>query len=77
MAEVGDFYRKALQRRLLLPLWHIQCDLSRVYSRGRVQLYDRMSPTTRSVSDDRMAAEGAMLIAILSHAADRSGLRAD
>jgi len=32
---------------------------------------------THSVSDDRMAAEGAMLIAILSYAADRSGLRAD
>ena len=32
---------------------------------------------TRSVSEDRMAAAGAMLTAILSHAADRSGLRAD
>ena len=32
---------------------------------------------THSVSDDRMAAAGAMLTAILSHAADRSGLRAD
>jgi len=32
---------------------------------------------THSVSDDRMAAAGAMLTAILSHGADRSGLRAD
>ncbi len=32
---------------------------------------------THAVSRDRMAAERAMLIAILSHAADRSGLRAD
>ena len=32
---------------------------------------------THSVSDDRMAATGAMLVAILSHAADESGLRAD
>jgi integrase len=32
---------------------------------------------THSVSDDRMAAAGAMLTAILSHAADKSGLRAD
>jgi len=32
---------------------------------------------THSVSDDRMAAAGAMLTAIFSHAADRSGLRAD
>lgn len=32
---------------------------------------------THSVSDDRMAAAGAMLAAIFSHAADRSGLKAD
>jgi integrase len=32
---------------------------------------------THSVSDDRMAAAGAMLTAILSHAADKNGLRAD
>jgi integrase len=32
---------------------------------------------THSISDDRMAATGAMLVAILGHAADRSGLRAD
>ena len=32
---------------------------------------------THSVSDDRMAAAGAMLFAILIHAADESGLRAD
>ena len=32
---------------------------------------------THSVSEDRMAAAGAMLTAILSHAADRSGLKAD
>ena len=32
---------------------------------------------THTVSEDRMAAEGAMLIAILSHVADESGLRAD
>jgi len=32
---------------------------------------------THSVSDDRMAAAGAMLGAIFSHAADRSGLKAD
>lgn len=32
---------------------------------------------THSVSDDRMAAAGAMLFAILIHAADGSGLRAD
>ncbi len=32
---------------------------------------------THSVSDDRMAAEGAMLIAILCHAADGSGPKAD
>jgi hypothetical protein len=30
---------------------------------------------THSVSDDRMAAAGAMLVAIFSHAGDRSGLR--
>jgi len=29
------------------------------------------------VSEDRMAAAGAMLTAIFSHAADRSGLKAD
>ena len=32
---------------------------------------------THSVSEDRMAAAGAMLTAIFSHAADRSGLKAD
>lgn len=32
---------------------------------------------THSVSDDRMAAAGRMLFAILIHAADGSGLRAD
>jgi integrase len=32
---------------------------------------------THSVSEDRMAATGAMLTAIFSHAADRSGLKAD
>ena len=32
---------------------------------------------THSVSEDRMAAAGAMLVAIFSHAADRSGLKAD
>jgi integrase len=32
---------------------------------------------THSISDDRMAATGAMLSAILGHAADRSGPRAD
>jgi integrase len=32
---------------------------------------------THSVSDDRMAAAGAMLVAIFSHAADKSGLNAD
>ena len=32
---------------------------------------------THSVSDDRMAAAGAMLFAILIHSADESGLRAD
>ena len=32
---------------------------------------------THSVSDDRMAAAGAMLVAIFSHAATESGLRAD
>ncbi len=32
---------------------------------------------THSVNDDRMAAAGAMLAAILSHAADESGLKAD
>ena len=32
---------------------------------------------THSVSDDRMAAAGTMLTAIFSHAADRSGLKAD
>jgi len=32
---------------------------------------------THSVSDDRMVAAGAMLGAIFSHAADRSGLKAD
>jgi integrase len=32
---------------------------------------------THSVSDDGMAAAGAMLVAILSHAADERGLRAD
>jgi integrase len=32
---------------------------------------------THSVSDDRMAAAGAMLFAILIRAADESGLRAD
>ncbi len=32
---------------------------------------------THSISEDRMAAAGAMLGAILSHAADKSGLRAD
>ena len=32
---------------------------------------------THSVSDDRMAATGAMLGAIFSHAAARSGLKAD
>jgi hypothetical protein len=30
-----------------------------------------------AVSEDRMAAAGAMLTAIFSHAADRSGLKAD
>ncbi len=32
---------------------------------------------THSVSEDHMAAAGAMLNAIFSHAADRSGLKAD
>jgi integrase len=32
---------------------------------------------SHAVSEDRMAAAGAMLIAILSHAANKSGLRAD
>jgi integrase len=32
---------------------------------------------THSVSEDRMAAAGAMLAAIFSHAADRNGLKAD
>jgi hypothetical protein len=32
---------------------------------------------THSVSEDRMAAAGAMLTAIFRHAADRSGLKAD
>ncbi len=32
---------------------------------------------SHAVSQDRMAATGAMLCAILSHAADKSGLRAD
>jgi len=32
---------------------------------------------THSVSEDLMAAAGAMLVAIFSHAADRSGLKAD
>jgi hypothetical protein len=32
---------------------------------------------THSISEDRMAAAGAMLTAIFSHAGDRSGLRAD
>jgi len=32
---------------------------------------------SHSVSDDRMAAAGAMLVAIFSHAAGRSGLNAD
>jgi hypothetical protein len=32
---------------------------------------------THSVSEDRMTAAGAMLTAIFSRAADRSGLRAD
>ncbi len=32
---------------------------------------------THSVSEDRMVAAGAMLTAIFSHAADRSGLKAD
>ena len=32
---------------------------------------------THSVSEDRMAAAGAMLTPIFSHAADRSGLKAD
>jgi integrase len=32
---------------------------------------------THSVSEDRMAAAGAMLTAIFGHAADGSGLRAD
>ena len=32
---------------------------------------------THSVSEDRMAAAGAMLTAIFSHATDRSGLKAD
>jgi len=32
---------------------------------------------SRRVSEDRMAAAGAMLTAIFSHAADRSGLKAD
>jgi integrase len=32
---------------------------------------------THSVSEDRMAAAGAMLVAIFSHGADRSGLKAD
>ena len=32
---------------------------------------------THSVSEDRMAAAGAMLAAIFRHAADRSGLKAD
>ncbi len=31
---------------------------------------------THSVSEDRMVAAGAMLTAIFSHAADRSGLKA-
>jgi hypothetical protein len=32
---------------------------------------------SHAVSEDRMAAEGEMLIAILSHATDQSGLGAD
>jgi hypothetical protein len=32
---------------------------------------------THSVSEDRMVAAGAILTAIFSHAADRSGLKAD
>ena len=32
---------------------------------------------THSVSEDRMAAAGAMLTRVFSHVADRSGLRAD
>ena len=32
---------------------------------------------THAVSQDRMAAAGEMLLAILSHAGDQSGLRAD
>jgi hypothetical protein len=32
---------------------------------------------THSVSEDRMVAAGTMLTAIFSHAADRSGLKAD
>ncbi len=36
-----------------------------------------MDPAPPSVSEDRMAAAGAMLTAIFSHAVDRSGLKAD
>ena len=38
---------------------------------------ERSTATRLVVSEDRMAAEGAILTAILSHAADRSGLKAD
>jgi hypothetical protein len=37
----------------------------------------RAGPRSCSVSKDRMAAAGGILTAIFSHAADRSGLKAD
>ena len=39
--------------------------------------YSEGASISRRVSEDRMAAAGAMLTAIFSHAADRSGLKAD
>ena len=49
-------------------------DLSNIVIIGHVSLWSAVPRCDYSVSEDRMAAAGAMLTAIFSHAADRSGL---
>jgi hypothetical protein len=52
-------------------------DLSNILIMDIVSLWSAVPRCDYSVSQDGMAAAGAMLTAIFSHAADRSGLRAD
>ena len=52
-------------------------DLSDIFDYGHVSLWSAVPRCDYSVSEDRMAAAGAMLPAIFSPAARRSGLKAD